>query len=123
MNVLKLCAVGVVMCLVVAGVRADDSDLAKQLVGKWELTKAAEGTPPVGTIVEFTKDGTVKVSGKNEDKPFSMEGKYKLETNGFVCTFNENGKEKVIVHKDVKIDGKMMTFMTEDGKVVELKRQ
>ena len=123
MNVLKLAAVGMAVCLVVPAARAEDSNLAKMLVGKWEITKAAEGTPPAGTVVEFTKDGTVRVVGKKDDKEFAMEGKYKVETHAFMCTFKDGDKEKTIVHKDVKITDKTMTFKTEDGAVVELKKK
>jgi uncharacterized protein (TIGR03066 family) len=123
MNALKLSAVAVAMCLVVSGARAEDTELGKMLVGKWEITKAPEGAPPVGTVVEFTKDGTVKVVGKKDDKEFKMEGKYKVETHQFMCTFKDGDKEKTILHKDVKITNKMMSFKTDDGGVVELKRK
>ena len=49
----------------VVGARAgEESDLAKKLVGKWEITKADEGTIPPGTMVEFTKDGKFKAYGE-----------------------------------------------------------
>ena len=123
MNALKLFAAGVAMCLVVSGARAEDTDLAKMLVGKWEITKTADGGPPVGTLVEFTKDGTVKVKGKMDDKEFAMEGKYKVETHKFTCTFKDGDKEKVIVHDAVKITDKAMSFKNDDGKVIELKKK
>lgn len=123
MNALKLAAVGIAVCLVVADARSEDGDLAKKLVGKWEITKAAEGTPPAGTIVEFTKDGTVKVVGKKDDKEFTMEGKYKVETHGFMCTFKDGDKETTIAHKDVKITDNTMSFKTDGGAVVELKKK
>jgi uncharacterized protein (TIGR03066 family) len=123
MSAIKLSAVGIAMCLAVAGARAEDDSLAKMLVGKWEITKSAEGSPPAGTVVEFTKDGTVKVIGKKDDKVFTMEGKYKVETHAFMCTFKDGDKEKTIVHKDVKISDKAMSFKTDDGAVVELKKK
>lgn len=122
MNAPKLIAVGLAVCLAPAA-RSEEPDLAKSLVGKWEITKAAEGTPPAGTVVVFTKDGTVKVAGKKDDKEFAMEGKYKVEAGGFMCTFKDGDKEKKIAHKDVKIDGKTMSFKTDGGAVVELKKK
>jgi uncharacterized protein (TIGR03066 family) len=123
MNAVKLFAVGIAMGLFVAGARAEDAGLSKMLVGKWEITKAAEGTPPVGTIVEFTKDGIVKVVGKKDDKEFTMEGKYKCEANKFMCTFKIGDDEKTINHSDVKISDKEMSFKSDDGKVVVLKKK
>lgn len=123
MNAVRMFAVGFAVCLVAAGARAEDADLGKMLVGKWEITKTAEGAPPVGTVVEFTKDGVVKVKGKMGDSEFAMEGKYKVETHKFTCTFKDGDKEKVIVHDAVKITDKTMSFKGDDGKVIELKRK
>lgn len=123
MSVLKLFAAGIAMGVVVAGARAEDANLAKMLVGKWEITKSAEGAPPAGTMVEFTKDGTVKIIGKKGDEEFKMEGKYKVEAHKFTCTFKDGDNEKVIVHDDVKIDAKTMSFKGNDGKVIELKKK
>ena len=54
MNALRVL---VVVCLVAAVGRAEEKpDYAKMIVGKWEVTKADEGTLPKGSIVEFTKD-------------------------------------------------------------------
>lgn len=103
--------------------RAEDAELGKMLVGKWEITKSAEGAPPIGTIVEFTKDGVVTVKGKKDDKKFNMEGTYNVEMRKFTCTFKDGDKEKIVVHDAVKIDEKEMSFKDDDGKVVELKKK
>src|SRR5436305_763934 len=123
MNAVKLFAVAFAVCLVASGVRAEDSDLAKMLVGKWEITKSAEGAPPAGTIVEFTKDGVVKVKGKKDDKEFTMEGKYKCEAHKFIITFKEGDQEKTHTITVVKITDKAMSTKDEDGKVVECKKK
>ena len=124
MNALKLFAAGIVMCLVAAGARAEDSDLAKMLVGKWEITKSAEGAPPAGTIVEMTKDGVVKVMHKDKDgKEVTMEGTYKVEPHKFTCTFKDGDKEKKMVHTVVKITAKDCTIKNDDGTVIECKKK
>lgn len=123
MKVLKLFAVAFAVSLVASGARAEEADLGKMLVGKWEITKSAEGAPPVGTIVEFTKDGVVTVKGTKDDKAFNMEGTYKVERSKFTCTFKDGDKEKTVVHDAVKIDEKEMSFKDNDGKVVELKKK
>ena len=83
MNAMKLLGVGAVMVLLSAGTRAQEKvDYAKLIVGKWEATKADAGTIPVGTIVEFTKDGkmTVKHTPKEKGaKTTTLNGKFKAE--------------------------------------------
>ena len=122
MNALRLLAVGITVCLVVAGARAEDSDLAKMLVGKWEITKAGEGTPPVGTIVEFAKDGKLTVTIKKDDKDATMEGTYKCESKKFICTFKDGDKEKSMVHDVAKITQTELIF-TFEGKDVSCKKK
>src|SRR5262245_4447007 len=122
MNALKLLAVGITVCLVASSARAEDADLAKMLVGKWEITNAAEGTPPVGTIVEFGKDGKLTVTIKMEDKVVTMEGMYKCDAKKFTCIFKEGDKEKSLVHDVSKITDKELTF-TFEGKDVAAKKK
>jgi uncharacterized protein (TIGR03066 family) len=92
------------------------------LVGKWEITKAAEGTPPAGTIVEFGKDGKLTVTIKMEDKSVTMEGTYKCDAKKFTCTFKDGDKEKSMVHDVSKITDKELTF-TFEGKDVSAKKK
>src|SRR5262245_3195877 len=70
MNVLRLLVAVAVACALAVGARADEkkADNAKLLVGTWEVAKADQGTVPVGSTVEFTKDGKMKVTHKQGDK-------------------------------------------------------
>src|SRR4029077_17435782 len=75
MNTLRLLAVGAIACLIGAGARAEEKiDHAKLIVGKWEVSKADEGTVPPGSIIEFTKDGKLKLSGKKDAADVAFEG-------------------------------------------------
>ena len=121
MNTLRVLAVAMVVCLVAGNARADD-ELSKMLVGKWVVTKTEEGAPPVGTTAEFTKDGKLTVTMKQDDKEVKMEGTYKCEAKKFVCTFKEGDKEKTMSHDVTKISEKEMTF-TFEGKTVVCKKK
>lgn len=122
MSTLRWLAVVVAVGLLGANLRAEEPDLAKLLVGKWVVTKADEGAPPVGTMAEFTKDGKLKVTIKMGDKENVMEGTYKCDANKFICTFKENDKDKTMTHDVTKISKDEMTFSFE-GKSVTAKRK
>src|SRR5262245_22533820 len=84
MSTLRWLAVGAIACLLIPGARAEDKpDYAKLLVGKWEVSKADEGTVPAGTVIEFTKDGKVILTGKKDGADVTMEGTYKIDGNKF----------------------------------------
>src|SRR5262249_50426586 len=122
MNALRLFAVCVVVGLLGAA-RADEKpDYAKLIVGKWEVTKAEEGTVPAGAVIEFTKDGKVKMTAKMDDKDLKIEGTYKVEKDTFTVTAKIGDKEKTDTITITKISEKEMFTKGTDGKVVELKK-
>jgi hypothetical protein len=62
MNVLRLMGAGVIVCVLAVGIRAaDGKDYPKLVVGKWSVVKATPGTFPLGTVLELSKDGKVRV--------------------------------------------------------------
>ena len=71
-----LCAAGLgLLVFVLAGsARADDT---AKLVGKWEVTKSG-GETPVGTTIEFTKDGKAIARVTLDGKDLKFNGTYKL---------------------------------------------
>src|SRR5262249_59835035 len=94
MNAMRLMAVGVLVGLVSFAARAEDkADNAKLIVGKWECAKADEGTLPVGSSVEFTKDGKIIVIVKEGDKEMKGEGTYKVEGDKFDFTIKIGDQE------------------------------
>src|ERR1051326_1230204 len=106
MKFVQLMAAGLVVSLIGASVRADEkSDHAKLIVGKWEVTKADEGTLPVGAVVEFTKDGKIKVTAKMGDQEEKHEGTYKVDADAFTFNFkigDQEVSEKITIKKLTK---------------------
>src|SRR5262245_59575353 len=120
MNALKWLGVATVIVLLSTGGRAEDKvDYAKLMVGKWEVTKADEGSVPEGTLIEYTKDGKMKASVGGMD----LEGTYKVEKNTFIFTMKIGDVEKKQTITITKISEKEMATKGEDGKVVELKKK
>ena len=124
MNALKLLAAIAVVCLAGTAARADDkADNAKKIVGKWELTKVEEGGLPKGTIVEFDKDGKVKVTAKAEEKELVIEGTYKVEGDSLLLTMKVGEEERKQTVTILKLDDTMMHTKNEAGKMSELTKK
>jgi len=124
MNGARLLAIGAFVCLAGGLSRGDDKvDYAKLIVGKWEVTKADPGTAPPGAIVEFTKDGKMKVTHKEDDKDVSFGGTYKVEGKKVSMKFKIGDDERAKTITITKISDKEMATKDEDDKVVELKRK
>jgi uncharacterized protein (TIGR03066 family) len=124
MKTLKLLAVVAIVFLYGTGVRAEEKvDYAKTLVGKWEITKADEGTVPVGTIVEFTKDGKFIVTGKKDSKEENFEGTYTVEKDTFTFVVKIGDMEHKETITITKMTDKEMSTKDKDGKAVECKKK
>jgi uncharacterized protein (TIGR03066 family) len=124
MKTLKLLAVGMVACLFAAGARAEEKvDYAKKLLGKWEVTKADEGTLPTGSIIEFAKEGVIKVTIKMGDSDMALDGKYTVEGDKFTVIFKIGDDEHKNTITITKMTDKECTTKDKDGKVVECKRK
>src|SRR5438094_3577702 len=95
MNVAKWLGLVAAAALMASGAPAQEKgDLAKKIVGKWEVTKADAGTVQEGTLVEFTKDGKMKVTGKKDGMEMAFEGTYKVEKDSFTMTMKVGDMEK-----------------------------
>jgi uncharacterized protein (TIGR03066 family) len=72
-----ICAavLGLVVFALAGSATADDTS---KLHGKWEVTKSG-GDTPVGSIVEFAKDGKVTANVTLEGKELKLTGTYKLD--------------------------------------------
>jgi len=124
MNLLKLLAAGLVVGLLASAVRADDkADNAKKVVGKWELTKVESGGLPQGTIIEFTKDGKVKVTAKKDDADFNLEGTYKVDGDTLTVTMKAGEEERKQTITIVKLTDSEMHTKNEQGKMAELTKK
>jgi uncharacterized protein (TIGR03066 family) len=124
MNTLKWLGVAAMVVLMNTSARAqDETDYAKLLIGKWEVTKADEGTVPVGSLIEFTRDGKVKATIKKGEDLEMQEGAYKVEKDTLTVTMKKDGEEQSKKITISKISEKEMTCKHEDGKVLELKKK
>jgi uncharacterized protein (TIGR03066 family) len=124
MNALKLLAALTVGCLLGTGARAEEKpEYAKQIVGKWEVTKADEGTVPPGATVEFTKDGKVLATHKADGKDETVEGTYKVEGDTLTVTMKRGGEEHMQTITITKMSKSEMSTKNKDGKAVDLKRK
>ena len=125
MSALRLVAILTLVFMVVPGSRADDKkpDYAKLIVGKWEVTKADEGTIPVGSIVEFTKDGKFKAFEKMGDKDVTFEGTYKVTGDKFDITIKVGEDSHSNTVTITKMTDDELHTKDKDGKVVEVKKK
>jgi uncharacterized protein (TIGR03066 family) len=118
MNALKLFAVGLLLGLLGPAARCEEKpDYAKLIVGKWEVTKADQGTVPTGAVVEFAKDGKIKITGKKDGAEMTIEGTYKVEKDTFTMTMKIGDQEKSQTITITKMTDKEMATKDKDGKV------
>jgi len=98
----SLCAAALgVAVLVFAGTAQAQDDNAKKIVGSWELTKAG-GDLPVGSIVEFTKDGKLTAVVKADGQEIKFEGTFKVEKEKLIVKLkvgDQNVEETVTIKK------------------------
>jgi uncharacterized protein (TIGR03066 family) len=91
---------------------------SEKLLGTWEVTKS--DTAPVGAILEFKKDGTMKLTVKEDGKETSMECKYKVDGDTITATYpdgrSQPGKIKKLTDKELVIE-------VPKGKTDEYKRK
>src|SRR5947209_9366551 len=88
------------------------ADNAKLIVGKWEVTKADEGTVGVGAVVEFLKDGKMKVTGGD----MMIEGTYKLAGDKVTISHKRDDQERSHDLNITKLDDTMLMGTDKDGK-------
>jgi uncharacterized protein (TIGR03066 family) len=120
MKLLRIAIVAVVTTFVCNGASAADNK--KLIVGKWEVTKADEGTVSVKTIIEFTADGKLKIKGEEGGQKLEFEGTYTVDADSFTFKISFNGQEeskKIIIKK---LDEKDFETTDPDKKSVILKR-
>jgi uncharacterized protein (TIGR03066 family) len=113
---------GLFLVGVVAGVRAADIDKEK-LVGSWEVIKADEGAPPVGTAITFTKDGKVKVVHKVKDEERTGEGTFNVKGDKLSVTVKHGDKEDTHTVTITKLSDTEVTGENEKGAKFTLKRK
>ena len=119
MNALRLLAAGMMVCVLTASAQADDKkdkpDHAKLLIGKWEMTKAADDLP-VGSVIEFTKDGKMKIVAKKDGKEETINAIYKVEGAKIEYTLklgDKDEKKKPLTIKKISEQELLLVFQAE----------
>ena len=99
--------------------RADD---AAKLLGKWEVTKSG-GDTPVGSMVEFAKDGKMSANVNLEGKELKLTGTYKLDGGKLKMNLTLN-EQKIDPEFTVKFnERRQVTLEDADKKMDTLKKQ
>lgn len=127
MNALRIVAAailvaGLVGSLWAAGDKADNKTL---IVGVWELTKVSKGgKTPLGTKMEYSKDGKMKMTGKADGKEFMFEGTYVVEGNKLTGTMKTSDREEKGILTIKKLTDKELVLEDDVGRrVLEFKRK
>ena len=110
---------GVLVFAFTSPAKADDS---AKLIGKWAVTKTT-GETPVGSTVEFTKDGKLTAIANIEGKEIKLVGTYKVEKDKLTVklTLGEMNVEEVLTIK--KLTDKELELEDKDKKVDTLEKK
>ena len=124
MNALRLLLAGVMVGALAVGVRAETKqekkpDNATLILGTWEATKADEGTMKVGTVIEFIKDGKMKVVEEGK----TIEAAYKVEGDQLTFIVTRMGQERKRTLTIKKLTEKELFLVGDGSKGVELARK
>ena len=125
MNARRQMAAGLlVVGLLTALPAAEKADVNKEkLVGLWEVVKADPGALPVGSVVDFGKDGRAKVTAVREGKESTAEGSYAVEGNKLTVTLKHGEKEVKHAITIKKLTDTEFVSENEKGKTAEFKRK
>ena len=124
MNVLRLMAAGVVVCVLAVGVKADDEKPnSKLVVGTWKVVKASPGTFPLGTVLDLSKDDKVKVIRNREGKESIHAGTYKVDGAKIIITVKVAGAQQKHTLTITKIRDTEMATAHGGGGTIEFKKE
>jgi uncharacterized protein (TIGR03066 family) len=93
-----------------------------KLVGTWEAVKDSE-TLPLGSTLEFSKEGKLKVTLKKADETKVLAGSYKVEGAAIKITLNIEGLEHSETLKVTKLSDKDLVIVDEKDKKDVLSRK
>jgi uncharacterized protein (TIGR03066 family) len=127
MNALRLLAAGWMVVALTAGARAEKKeekkDNAKLLLGTWEI----EGAPDMvgaSTVVEFGKEGKLKVTFRRRGGDEVREGTYTVDGDRLTVTARKDGDKEVKLLVTIKkISDTEMVTEDERGYTEEFKRK
>jgi uncharacterized protein (TIGR03066 family) len=123
MNMLRLMGAGVIACILAVGIRAEEKDDAKRVVGKWTVVKATPGTFPLGTVLDLSNDGKTKVIGIRDGKEFIHAGTYNVDGTTIIITVVIESSEQKHTLIITKISDTEMVTDHGSGGTIEFKKE
>jgi uncharacterized protein (TIGR03066 family) len=124
MNVRRLIASGVIGCVLVSGIMADDErDNAEKVVGKWKVVKASPGSFPLGTVLDLSKDDKTNVIGSRDGKEFIHAGTYKVDGAKIIITVTVDGEKREHTLTITKLSDTEMATDHGGGGIIEFKKE
>jgi uncharacterized protein (TIGR03066 family) len=125
MNSLRIAAAAVLVASLVGTLQAQEKKADNQslIVGVWELTKADKGGPSIGTVMEFTKDGNIKMTGKADGKDFVANCTYVVKGKKFTGILKTPDREETGTVTIKKLTDMELVTEGDVGRVLEYKRK
>jgi uncharacterized protein (TIGR03066 family) len=103
------------------GKPAGEKSNAEKIIGTWEVVKSEEAPP--GAIMEFTKDGKMKMTAKIMGKEQTMEATYKVDGDKITVTMKAGGKEKTETATIKTLTDTKLVTEDEKKKIDEFKKK
>ena len=117
-----LLAAGAVSGPVAAQEKKDGTNKEK-IVGNWELVKTEEPIPAgIKVVVNFGKDGKMKVTATFMGETRTQEGTYKVEGDKLQTTQKQGDMEKKETDTIKALDDKQLVTVNAKGQKTEFKR-
>src|SRR5262249_32441196 len=123
MNVLRLMGAGVIVCVLTVGIRAEEKDNPKLVVGQWKVVRASPGTFPLGTVLDLSKEDKAKVIGKRDGKEFIHAGTYEVDGAKIIITVKVKGEKQKHTLTITKISDTEMVNEHGGGGTIEFKSE
>ena len=118
-------AVGLLACGAVTGpARGQEKKTNKEkIVGNWELVKTEEPLPPgIKVVVNFSKDGKMKLTATIMGMTRDQEGTYKVEGDKLHTAQKQGDKEMKETDTIKTLDDKQLITVNAKGQKTEFKR-
>jgi uncharacterized protein (TIGR03066 family) len=104
-----------VLALSSAAQAQDKASNKDKIVGTWESKE--------GVLIDFAKDGKMKVSFKIDDKTIDVEGTYSVDGDKLTVNLKQGDQEKKDTATIKKVDDQELVTVDSKGKEDTLKRK
>src|SRR4051794_25762956 len=121
MKTVSALVLGVLVIGFAGPVHAQD-DNAKKIVGTLVLDKSG-GAVPVGSVVEFTKDGNLSAMVKIETMEIKIDGTYKIDKDKLSVKLKAGDMDIEEVATITKLTDEVLELKDKDGKVDSFKKK